>query len=152
MPHPQGGSIPPDQGFINNRRQSGVALAAAGVSLLTRANQRFKVYHMLIKLVTSITVGNRLILVQLNDGTNVIAEWVNSGAFGTGRTVAASTTERYEITTLHQSDAAVTVFKQIQHPFPMGPSWVVKIVDTAAIDAAGDLVSIEDVVEEWIDN
>jgi hypothetical protein len=163
-------------GWIHDILQASTPLLAAGVPIggsLVVGGIKLKVKHLWIRLITSNTVGNRLILVYIGqgasnpssgtEGTVVMVEWVNSGTFGTGRTVAASTTEIYEITTLRtatlgQAGSTVgggaTLIYAIPQPFDLWTTNVSElqgwVQDTAHIDAANDKVEIRMIVEEWI--
>jgi hypothetical protein len=150
------------KGRVYNVHTASTPLLAAGVAFGPPAFTLWKVSAFRIKLITSNTVGNRLILVYMTDGTaapvsgtegtNVIEEWVNNNTFGTGRTVAASTTEIYKATGYQTVDASATINKIIQTPFFMSNSngFQLFIQDTAAIDAVNDKVTIDATVEEWL--
>lgn len=154
------GLLDSPKGRLVNYHTASTPLLAAGVSFGPLANTEQRISAFRIKLITSNTVGTRTILVYMTDGTgaptsgvegtNVIEEWVNSGVFGTGRNVVASTTEIYKATGFQTVDASATINKIIQTPFLMPPTWKLFIQDTAAVDATNDAVTIDATVEEWI--
>lgn len=147
-------------GKVYNVHTASTALLAAGVSFGPPASARWRVSNLAVKLVTSASVGTRTILVYMTDGTtapvsgtegaNAIVEWVNSGTFGTGRNVVASTTERYQIGGFQTVDASSTINKIIQTPFLVQDTMSIFVQDTAHIDAALDAVTIDATVEEWL--
>jgi len=164
-------------GYVHSVHTASQALAASGVVVWPSGGTgvdgaRWKIKHILVKLVTSATVGNRTILLYATDGannpssgaegSNVLIEWVNSATFGTGRTVAASTTERYMVTTFavpateQGANLGITLLTAMSQPIDMfananfGLFPVVWIQDTAHIDSAADAVVIDLVLEEWI--
>ncbi|HWY27623.1 MAG TPA: hypothetical protein VNW25_00035 [Candidatus Sulfotelmatobacter sp.] len=146
-------------GRIYNIRTASTALLAAGVSFGPPSKAIWRIKGFSIKLVTSGTAGSRLILVYMTDGTtapvsgtegqNVLVEWVNSGTFGTGRTVITGTTERYSVGAYQTVDASSTINKIMQADLVIPSTFKLFIQDTAAIDAAADLVTIDVTVEEW---
>lgn len=108
------------------------------------ANKLWKLKYIFARLVTTATVGNRGLEIQIGDGTNTIAY------FGNGGVQAASTTTNNmfyngapNITT--GSNRAIGIPGDLYLP----AGYTIKIWDTAAVDAAADDMTVAIAYEEF---
>jgi hypothetical protein len=121
------------------------ALNDSNKALTVPANRKYKIMGGLAQLVSTATVGNRQIELRITDGTNTVFAITANG------TQAASLTRQYHfiLGTDGPSAVAGTVFVC---PIPPGlwlpPTWTIQVLDTAAIDAAADDLTLRFLVEE----
>jgi hypothetical protein len=111
------------------------ALNDSDKSMTVPANRRYKMMGGLAKLITSADVGNRQIELRVTDGTNTIFAITANG------TQAASLTKYYHFI-LGTDSPAAEASDIFVCPIPMGlwlpPSFTVQVLDTAAIAATAD--------------
>jgi len=108
------------------------------------ANKLWKVKWILARFVTTATVGNRGLEVQIGDGTNII------GYIGNGGVQAASTTTNsmfYNGAPNTATGSNRTIGTPPDMLLPAG--YTIRIWDTAAIDAAADDLTVAICVEEF---
>lgn len=104
------------------------------------AGRRYKLYHAFIELITTATVGNRQMALEVqDDSANVVFRSL------AGTTQAASLTREYHFAPNPVREAAF-VNGQIMVPTPpdliLLPGWTLRVYDTAAIDAAADDMTV----------
>jgi hypothetical protein len=108
-------------------------------SFAVPANYEYKIVNIFVTLVTTATVGNRQLVVELTDGTNVIAQ------ARAGIVQAASLTRYYnfskampELVAFRDTDYLSTQLPDIQ----LLPTYVLRVYDKAAIAAAADDMTV----------
>jgi hypothetical protein len=117
-------------------------------TLVVPSNRRWKMMGGLAELVSTATVGNRQIELRITDGTDTIFAITANG------TQAASLTRQYHfiLGTDGPSVVAGTVFVC---PIPPGlwlpATFEIDVLDTAAIDAAADDLTLRFLVDEEYD-
>lgn len=102
------------------------------------------IYELLygqVSLVTTSTVGNRQLAIQILDDDSVVITTINAGAVQ-----AASTTRQYNfIQGVPRETSFVTNSLNVAIPdeFIMLPGYTIRVIDTAAIDAAADDMTVQ---------
>lgn len=100
----------------------------------------------LAALTTTATVGNRQVDLRITDGTNTII------TIAAGGTQAASLTRQYQYVIGEAAPAAVagTLFVcPIPADLILLPAWTIQILDSAAIDAAADDLTLRLLVKVY---
>lgn len=107
----------------------------------------YSILSIYVVLTTTATVGNRQFEIEIGDGgSTVIFANISKDV------QIASTTERY---TLRPGPYPVAEVPATQHficlPWPchLAPSWTIRLLDNAAIDAAADDMTIQMLVDDF---
>ncbi len=116
-------------------------ITAAGASFTSPINVRRLVFSIFVTLTTTATVGSRQILFSVRTKADN-----NFFRFMTGRAVAASTTETYQVGPYTASSGA-TISIESSYPIHLEPEWKIIIDDTSDIDNADDVAWDVDYVE-----
>ena len=116
--------------------ESDTAADDSDKSFVVPATTEWKIHSIWIELITTATVGDRQIEVQIQDGTtDVIME------FKVGAVQAASLTRFYLLTS---EIADLTAFRDTDYlstlipEFTLPTTYIIRVWDNAAIDAAAD--------------
>jgi len=109
-------------------------------------DKRWRLISIFVSLVTSATVGNRQLTVQILDGSDVVYE-AHAGAVQ-----AASGTVAYNFSEGNARETtAVNGVLDVPLPgnFALDPTYSIRVYDSAAIDAAADDMTVRVVAETW---
>lgn len=123
------------------------ALNDSNKSFTVPSGEQYQLLGGLAELVTTATVGNRQIELRITDGTNTVLSIVANG------TQAASLTRQYQFV---QGEAAPAAAVGTIHvcPVPAGlillPDWTIQVLDSAAVDAAADDMTLRLVVDQTL--
>jgi len=115
-------------------------------TVLVPADKRYRLMYGFIELITTITVGNRQVALEIIDASaNVIFRSL------AGAVQAANTTREYHFSPNVVREAAF-ISNQILIPIPpeliLLPGWSYRIYDTAAIAAAADDMTTSFLIED----
>lgn len=115
-------------------------------SFIVTAGRRYRLYYAMVTLVTTATIGNRQLALEIQDGSAKVMFRSLAGAVQ-----AASLTREYHFATNPVREAAF-VNGQIMVPFPddfiILPGWTIRVYDTAAIDAAADDMTVSMIFDD----
>ena len=129
----------------NSRYLTDTATNDSDKAFTVPSNRGYTLLTGFAELVSTATVGNRQIELRISDGTNDVITIIAGG------TQAASLTNQYQFVPGEAAPAAIagTLFVC---PFPAGiqllPGWTIQVLDSAAIDAAADDLTLRFLVEE----
>lgn len=109
-------------------------------------NEQWRICHAHVTLVSSATVGNRIVTMSISDASgNALTDLV------AGVVQAASVTRHYcFLQGIFRETAFVN--SELQVPLPidcwLNPGWTIRVYDSAAVDAAADDMTVSFVYEK----
>lgn len=125
-------------GNHNVIRKAAGTFATSGINVVP--NGSALVDYVQAVVVSSATVGNRQLALEVFDGTNVIFR------ISTGLVQPASVTRRYTFMPGVVREAAFVATDEVSVPIPSGlrlyPGQTLRLVDRATVDAAADTVAV----------
>jgi hypothetical protein len=117
------------------------------VILTAGTNKLIEILNIHVVFTSTATVGNRQILMIIQDDSDVLVSDYHAGAVQ-----AASLTRNYSFARGTYRETSF-IDDQIQNPFPFGtvlfPGWDLRIKDDAGIDAAADDMTVNVVYKEF---
>jgi len=131
--------------FPNIVQQADALLNDSDKTFTVPASKEWRLQMLAVKLITTATVGNRQLKVEIGDGTNLL--W--SKNFGAVQ--AASLTRNYFGAADLPNDAAFDADGNIRlqlYQWVLPAGYTVRVYDSAAIDAAADDMTFRLLVEE----
>lgn len=115
-------------------------------SWIVPGNEQWRICHAHVRLVTTATVGNRIITLSISDASgNLLIDLV------AGAVQAASLTRDYGfLQGIFRETAFVNAELQVPLPIDcwLNPGWTIRVFDSAAVDVTADDMTVSFVYEK----